>query len=168
MCHSVTIRIVTQDDIAAVQQVASESWCATYAGAIPDVDIEQFLATAYSDRSLATAISRLGDGFVIAERDEVVIGYAMAGLNRDGEPELYAIYVVPTQHGTGAGQMLWNAARDALCGQGQTRMCCWVLASNVRARRFYERQGAIMTEEREFAVGATMIPEARYCVMLNE
>ncbi|MDQ3549666.1 MAG: GNAT family N-acetyltransferase [Chloroflexota bacterium] len=168
MCQQVTIRIAVRADIEAVQHVASETWRATYAGAIPDVDINLFLDSAYSDRSLAAAVNRLGDGFVVAERQDNVIGYAMAGPNRDGEPELYAIYVLPEQHGTGAGQILWDAARSVLSRQGQTRMCCWVLASNVRARRFYERQGAILAEAREFAVGATMIREARYCVMLSE
>jgi hypothetical protein len=46
-------------------------------------------------------------------------------------------------------------------------MCCWVASSNVCARRFYELQGAVMTEVREFPVGATMVHEARYCVALE-
>jgi hypothetical protein len=63
--------------------------------------------------------------------------------------------------------LLWNAARDELARQGYSRMCCWVLASNDRARRFYERQGAFLSEEREFAIGATMIREARYCLAIE-
>jgi hypothetical protein len=43
-----------------------------------------------------------------------------------------------------------------------------VLVSNVRARRFYERQGAFLAEEREFPIGATMIREARYCLSLSQ
>ena len=161
------IRPARQLDIRAVQHVAGVTWRATYAGQIPDADIDSFLDSAYSERSLTAAVGRLGDGFVVVEVDGVVIGYAIAGLNREGEPELDAIYVLPEHQGSGAGFRLWNAARDELVRQGFSRMCCWVLSSNVRARRFYERQGAFLSEEREFAVGATMILEARYCIAID-
>jgi ribosomal protein S18 acetylase RimI-like enzyme len=161
------IRPARLDDVPAVQHVAGVTWRATYSGKIPDADIDSFLDSAYSERNLTAAVGRLGDGFVVAEVDGVVIGYAMAGLNREGEPELDAIYVVPEHQGSGAGSRLWNAARDELTRQGQRRMCCWVLSSNDRARRFYERRSAFLSEEREFAIGATMIREARYCVALD-
>lgn len=167
MQPSVAVRAATHDDIAVIQRVARATWRATYAGKIPDADIEHFLDSAYSERSLIASVNRLGDGFVIAEFDGEAVGYAMAGLNRDGEPELLAIYVLPAQHGSGVGIALWNAAQVVLAGRGQSRMCCWVLESNSRARRFYERQGAIMTEEREVAIGATGIKEAHYCVAIS-
>lgn len=167
MRPDIVIRTALHEDIPAIQHVAGVAWRATYAGQIPDVDIEQFLSSAYGDRSLNAKVNQLSDGFVVSERGDAIIGYAMAGLNRDGEPELYAIYVLPEHHGSGAGYLLWNAATDALARQGQTRMCCWVLASNDRARKFYERQGAFLSEEREFAVGATMIREARYCLAIG-
>jgi ribosomal protein S18 acetylase RimI-like enzyme len=162
--QDILIRPARHDDLPAVRQVAGVVWRATYAGSIPDVDIEQFLASEYSERSMTAAVSRLGDGFVVAEAGAAIVGYTMAGVNREGEPELYAIYVLPEHHGRSVGHMLWNAAKDALDRHGHRRMCCWVLASNDRARRFYERQGAFFSEEREFPVGATMIREARYCL----
>lgn len=165
--NSLKIRTANLADIAAIQRVAGTTWRSTYAGQIPTDDIEQFLDSAYSLRSLTASISRLGDGFIVAESGGEVIGYVMAGLNRDGAPELYAIYVLEEHHGSGTGHVLWDAALAALARRGHDRMCCWVLASNVRARRFYERRGAILTEHREFAVGATTIHEARYCIALG-
>lgn len=167
MAHGPAIRRARHDDISSVRHVADITWRATYTGQIPDSDIEQFLDSAYSERSLTAAVSRLGEGFVVAEADGVVIGYAMAGPNREGEPELYAIYVLPDHHGSGAGYRLWNAVMDALARQDFSRMCCWVLSSNNRARHFYELQGAFLSEEREFAVGATMILEVRYCIAID-
>jgi ribosomal protein S18 acetylase RimI-like enzyme len=167
MTHGMVIRPARRADIPTVQHVAGVTWRATYAGQIADTDIASFLESAYCERSLTAAVSRLGDGFVVAEVDGVVIGYAMAGLNREGESELHAIYVLPEHQGSGAGPRLWNAARDELNRQGQRRMCCWVLSSNDRARRFYERRGAFLSEEREFTVGATMVREARYCIAID-
>ncbi|HEX5165436.1 MAG TPA: GNAT family N-acetyltransferase [Thermomicrobiales bacterium] len=168
MTASAMIRTASTGDIPAIRRVAQVTWRATYADQIAAEDIEQFLASAYSLPSLTTRLARFGDGFIVAALDRKVIGYAMAGLNRDGEPELYAIYVLPEHHGVGAGHLLWNAAKDVLVRQGYARMCCWVMSGNVGARRFYERQGAIMTEEREFPVGATMVREARYCAAIRD
>ncbi|HYI14458.1 MAG TPA: GNAT family N-acetyltransferase [Thermomicrobiales bacterium] len=167
MQHGVAVRTARSDDVPAVQRVAAVTWRATYAGQIPEADIAQFLESAYSERNLTAALSRLADGFIVAESDGVATGYAMAGLNREGEPELYALYVLPEHQGAGVGQALWDAAKAALAVQGYSRMCCWVLAGNDRARHFYERQGAFLSEEREFAIGTTMVREARYCVAIG-
>ncbi len=167
MQQEIAVRAARHDDIPAVQHVAAVTWRATYSGEISEADITQFLACAYSERSLTSALSRLSAGFVVAERAGQVIGYAMAGLNRDGEPELHAIYVLPEHHGRGVGRALWIAATDSLVRQGYTRLCCWVLAGNGPARRFYESHGAFLAEERGFAIGSTMVREARYCVNLG-
>lgn len=163
----VTIRPATHEDNAAIQHVARITWRATYASQIAQLDIEQFLDAAYSPRSLARKVDRLGDGFVVASLNGKVVGFAMAGLNRDGQPELFAIYVVPERQGIGAGKMLWDAAKDTLARLEQPRMCCWVLTTNDRARQFYERHGAFLAEERVVQVGASAIREARYCVTLS-
>ncbi len=164
----VDVRIATAADIAAVQSVAHDSWYATYSVAIHSIDIEQFLDHAYTRENMEAAVHRLGDGFIVAERTGGLVGYTMAGLNRDGVAELIALYVVPSQQGSGIGFALWNAAISALARRGYHRMCCWVLSSNANARRFYERQGAFMTDERDFVVGASPIREARYCVRIGE
>jgi ribosomal protein S18 acetylase RimI-like enzyme len=165
---NVEIRAANHDDIPAIQHVAAITWRATYAGQIDDADIAQFLDSAYSERNLTTHVSRLGNGFVVATIDGSVAGYAMAGLNRNSDAELFAIYVLPDYHGSSVGKRLWDAAVVELVRQDQPRMCCWVLASNIRARRFYERQGAFVAEEREFPIGATVVRETRYCLPLGQ
>lgn len=161
------IRPATFADVVAIQSVARQTWTDTYADAIAEDDIDQFLDSAYSVESIEAAIRRLGIGFVVAEREGEVAGYAMAGVNRDGEAELFALYVLPSQQGAGIGYALWNAAVSVIIQDGYRRMCCWVLVSNTRARRFYERQGAMMTEERTFVVGSSPVREVRYCFVIG-
>jgi ribosomal protein S18 acetylase RimI-like enzyme len=55
--------------------------------------------------------------------------------------EVYAIYVVSAWWSAGAGRALMNAALAALRADGYRRAVLWVLADNVRARRFYDRAG---------------------------
>jgi GNAT superfamily N-acetyltransferase len=168
MTADATIRTAGDGDIPAIQRIARATWRATYRDLISAEDIELFLSSAYSLPSLTAKLAQLGDGVIVAESDSVAIGYAMAGLDREGQPELYAIYVQPEYWGCGAGHLLWGAAKEVLVRQGHRRMCWWVASGNIRARRFYERRGAFMTEEREFPIGATMVPEARYCVAIGD
>jgi GNAT superfamily N-acetyltransferase len=84
---------------------------------------------------------------VLAEADGELVGFAVAGDNRDADApsptELYAIYVRAAWWGTGLGQQLWDAVRpEAACS-------LWVLEDNARARGFYARNGFVPDGARE-------------------
>jgi len=72
-------------------------------------------------------------GFVTtcAARDEDVPGYG----------EVAAIHVDPECWGQGVGQALLASARAFLLDSGCRRALRWVRVRNVRAERFYERDG---------------------------
>jgi GNAT superfamily N-acetyltransferase len=55
--------------------------------------------------------------------------------------EVYAIYVAPDWWSTGTGRLLMEAAVASLLSAGYRRAVLWVLDTNARARRFYERAG---------------------------
>ena len=78
-------------------------------------------------------------GNLLAEGPEGLIGFASAGPGRDNdvdtELELKALYVRASWWGTGVGYALFEEA------VGDRAAYLWVLASNERAIRFYERQG---------------------------
>ncbi len=104
---------------------------------------------------------------LVASTDDQVVGYAMAGPNREGVGELFALYVLPRWQGGGAGHLLWQHATSHLRQSGFTEMILWVLDSNERARRFYEHQGAIAWAERPFPIGSGTINEIGYRVSLG-
>ncbi len=77
-----------------------------------------------------------------------VLGFVATGPSREDPPaarvgELYALYVDPTCWSTGVGRALLASATSRLARSGVREALLWVLASNVRARRFYERAGWI-------------------------
>ena len=82
---------------------------------------------------------------LIAVDGSVIRGLASTCLCRDKDlanfGELIAIYVDPDHIGTGVGRLLMAAAREQLRRLGVTSAALWVLEGNVRARRFYERDG---------------------------
>jgi GNAT superfamily N-acetyltransferase len=77
-----------------------------------------------------------GAGAWVAEADGEIVGVAM----RTG-PELRALYVVPEAWGAGAAQALTEAVLAAVRADGHEEAVLWVVDENLRARRFYEREG---------------------------
>ena len=55
--------------------------------------------------------------------------------------EVRALYTRAAVWGTGVGRELWDAGVAHLADHGCTSGTLWVLDSNARARRFYERRG---------------------------
>lgn len=82
------------------------------------------------------SLERNNNGTWVAERDGRILGFSRSGPPRDGPPvrqlELWALYLLQAEHGTGAGQALLDAP------VAESPASLWVLASNPRARRFYE------------------------------
>ncbi len=87
---------------------------------------------------------------ILALEEERVVGFATVGPSRKEDPsgwgELYALYVDPDEWRRGIGTALLDAANRRLTDGGFRRACLWVLSNNVRARRFYERQGWVPTD----------------------
>ncbi|WP_346097267.1 GNAT family N-acetyltransferase [Streptomyces olivaceiscleroticus] len=166
------IRRMTEDDIEAVCAVRVRGWQWAYAGLVPQhfldgLDVEE---EAQRRRELFTkAPAEVVN--LVAERAGSVTGWAAVGPYRDETTgrrddalaELYALYVMPEQVGTGIGRALMTASLDLTRERGYPGMRLWVLEHNVRARRFYERAGfAPDGAEEAFELAGVLVPEVRY------
>jgi len=144
---AVAIRDATIDDARAIAQVHVRSWRWAYRGQIPD----EFLDRLSVAERESTWRDRLGSAArgprcVVAEEDDgAVVGFAAFGEPEDQAPpgagELLAIYLEEDVAGTGVGSRLLEHATRGLRDQGWALASLWVLGSNDRARRFYERAG---------------------------
>lgn len=76
---------------------------------------------------------------VVALVDGEVVGFSGSGPGRDNDKhaphELYFIYLLDAQHGTGIGQRLFDSVVDP----GASYL--WVAEDNPRAHSFYARNG---------------------------
>lgn len=92
----------------------------------------------------------------VCECDGNVIGF-IAMMVGEGATEVGAIFVESDSHGTGAGRMLMDKARD-LYGELELE----VFKENTVGRRFYEAYGFIPMSERFHEASGHMMLRLRY------
>jgi GNAT superfamily N-acetyltransferase len=101
-----------------------------------------------------------GAGAWVVEAGGEIVGVA----TRNG-PEVRALYVVPEAWGTGGGRALLDEVLAEIRAGGAMEATLWVVEGNVRARRFYEREGWEPTgETRETPLGPV---ELQYALQLR-
>jgi ribosomal protein S18 acetylase RimI-like enzyme len=145
----VEVRDATPDDPHAIATVHVRSWRAAYRGLLPDdvlaglpvPDLEQLWLDRLAARPPRTRT-------VVATIAGTIAGFAATGpplRPTDGDEstlgDLYTLYLDPVVWRRGIGTQLHTAALDRLRSCGFTHAGLWVLDSNERALRFYDRHG---------------------------
>jgi ribosomal protein S18 acetylase RimI-like enzyme len=160
----VRIRRAGPDDAMAIATVYVRSWKGAYPGLIPqpyldalsaDERVEDWRATL-----AASAWPRTGTIVLLGPADDAdgdaaegpVTGFVSFSPTRDDDleapgggvhtvGEILTFYLDPGAFGSGGADLLMSAALVALRGAHFATAMLWVLNTNARARRFYERRG---------------------------
>lgn len=89
-------------------------------------------------RRLAIAVHEMLDRIIVAELEGITVGWCSRARNRAYIPFLF---VTPEYQGNGIGSALLRRMESLLELEGEQRVLLETPADNVRAVRFYERQG---------------------------
>jgi len=94
------------EDADAIERVRTDTWRDAYRGLMPDSLLDGLGYDATRRRASMAALPP--DQFVlVAEDEDAVVGFCIGGRSHTPEErfrgEVYAIYVVPEQHGRGIG-----------------------------------------------------------------
>ena len=142
------IRDATRDDVIAIADLHAESWRSAYRGILSDVYLENHVhaerlgawerrfSTETGKRKfvMAAEIGNRLAGFVCVFPDEDAVWGSF----------LDNLHVAPHLTGQGIGRRLLSEAACRLLTSGSRGgMYFWVIAQNYKARRFYERAGAV-------------------------
>jgi ribosomal protein S18 acetylase RimI-like enzyme len=161
---TVVVRDAATEDTEAMGRVHVRAWQVAYRGAMPDAYLDGLDPTDRA-RMWRTGITERPENLpLVALRDGVIVGHAACGptTEPEGAGELYSINVDPLDWGSGAGRALLEEAERRLAAQHDVAVL-WVVPSNARARRFYERAGwSIDGAERTAEVLGVSVPEVRY------
>jgi ribosomal protein S18 acetylase RimI-like enzyme len=164
----IRVRAAQLDDCDAIARIQVTAWRETYRGMIPDSVIE-----GYSEEKRrrqwrqAIALGKSGPAvFVAIDANDAPIGFGAAGKARDpalkADAEIYAIYVVQSAHGQGAGRALLRALFAAMAARGHRSIGLWVFTGNAAARRFYERIGGVAGLRRDDTSEGWVCDETAY------
>jgi RimJ/RimL family protein N-acetyltransferase len=143
------IRAASTSDARRIAEVHVRSWRATYRGLVPDEYLDSLSVDqreAIWTRILQEVSLPSSGVFVIEDEDRVVVGFAAITPSRDADStpttgEVGAIYLLPEFWGAGYGWALLDRATESLREAEFSAATLWVLDSNERGRRFYERSG---------------------------
>ena len=144
------IRKVTQsDDFNAISRIYAQSWKAAYKGIVP----QQYLDELAEDRWAGADILKSSsyDVFVMIENGKY-IGTSSVCAARDehmkGWGEIASIYLLPEYFGKNLGKLLLDSSVSALLNKGYANVYLWVLERNTAARKFYEKNGFLLSADR--------------------
>ncbi|NBC35472.1 GNAT family N-acetyltransferase [Novosphingobium sp. FSY-8] len=159
------LRPARADDLAALADLKRATFVETFgptgfAIPYPAADLAAFLADAYGHARIAAEIADPAHGtWVVEDSDGALIAYAHVGPCklphadvREGDGELYQIYVLRRAQGLGLGRRLMDAAMAFLTAQGGA-IWIGVWSQNLPAQRFYAAYGFDRVGEYQFVVG---------------
>lgn len=139
----VTLRAARADDARAIAGVIVQAWRETYRGVVPDRILDDPGFRDARERfwtGVLTEEPYRANRIAVAERDARIVGVAMSGpvddAGSDWDLQLYVLYVVASELGSGAGPALF----DAVVGPDDA-VVLWVADPNPRAQAFYRAHG---------------------------
>ena len=135
------IRRAQTKDLTGIAAVQTESWRDAYSEVLPETYLAGRIA-----RDLEHHWKRIEiqpEDVVLVAEDETISGFIAIWCRPD--PFIDNLHVIPPQRSKQIGTTLLISAARLLIQQGHKTACLWVVESNIRAIRLYERLGGIST-----------------------
>ena len=141
------IRRAQPDDAQRIAEVHVRSWKVAFSGLLPQDYLDALCPEDRLGEWEKALASEAWPVVLVAEEQGALVGFATVGPTRDKDAdpttvgELYTLYLDPAVFGAGLGATLLEHAVVELESGGFAQATLWVLHTNARARRFYERHG---------------------------
>ena len=139
------LRPAEPEDANSVARVHVRSWQAAYRLLLPAGYLDNLSPEDRAQTYDFACRDPLKPQTIVSSEDELILGFATTMPSRESDlkdyGELCALYVDPDHWGRGVGVALVSAARANLFELGFRNAVLWILAGNLRANRFYQRDG---------------------------
>jgi ribosomal protein S18 acetylase RimI-like enzyme len=158
--EEIVIKQATLDDVALLQQIGRQTFFETFAPHNSEVNMTKYLQERFAlDRLTAELANPLSE-FYCAWLNGRVIGYlklnsgtAQTESQGDDAMEIERIYVLHEFHGKKVGQLLYEKVMEAAHAKQVHYVWLGVWEENVRAKRFYEKNGFVQFDTHIFRLG---------------
>ncbi|POY01245.1 GNAT family N-acetyltransferase [Mycobacterium kansasii] len=152
-----TVQITPTDpaDAAELAAVAAQTFPLACPPSVAPEHIASFLDANLSTTRFAEYLADPRRAILGARDQGRIIGYAMLvrGIDRDDSAELSKLYVLAEFHGMGVASALMGAALATAAEWSIHRVWLGVNQKNVRAQRFYFKNGFTVSGTRMFQLG---------------
>ena len=150
------IRHMTPDDAHAVAKLVDASWRRTYGPLMGEERAAMESAKKHQPEMILQSLSRPhAESFVAEDGQGDIVGHAHAIVVK-GVLWLDRLHVSPSHQGTGLAADLMHAV--IINYLGEPSISLEVIKDNERAVRFYEREGFVVTDERDACGGIGGVP----------
>lgn len=167
----ITVVDATSADLAELADVAARTFPLACPPTVPAGDITAFIGAHLSRAHFAGYLADPARIVLVAKDRARITGYAVlvAGTGYDDTvrqaaaeglvvshpaTELSKLYVLADQHGSGTAPLLMDSARRRAAAAGSKCLWLGVNQQNLRAQRFYLKQGFAVAGTRRFQLGA--------------
>jgi GNAT superfamily N-acetyltransferase len=168
------IRNAVPADIGALTELAATTYHETYdefldPGEIDDYIAEHFNATAFSMilRDAASTLMVAADAIHLVGYAQLRVSHPPACVTAPAPIELCRLYVRRDAIGRGHGAALMAAAHAEARRRGCKTIWLIIYPRNMRARKFYRKQGFGEVGTTEFAFGGRMYVDPILCVAVK-
>lgn len=139
------IRYADADDAKLLGEIHAQSWKVAYKGIVLD-EILNNITSDKRQKYFEKALSEKLEEDAIIFENEKAVGQITIGKCRDLDKndyygEVWGIYLLPEFWNKGIGTILINWGLDELKKRNYKMVTLWVLADNLKARKFYEKIG---------------------------
>lgn len=144
----------TTKDIPVIQQLAENTWWATYGSILSKEQLRYMLDLIYSTETLSGVMEDSSQQFILLKDDRGTQAFAAFGARKEnaGIYKLHKLYVLPDNQGKGYGRMLIDEVKSRMKNDGVS-----ILDLNVNrfnpAKTFYEKLGFKIIYEEDVPVG---------------
>ncbi|MFC9995605.1 GNAT family N-acetyltransferase [Nocardia sp. NPDC127526] len=170
MSSPVIIERATPADAETLSEVAAITFPLACPPETTPEDTAEFIANVLSPQRFTEYLTDPTRTVLKAVAEDKLIGYALLNAFAPTDPDVIAalgaeldnlievskVYVLPDHHGGGVSAQLMTAALDAARAGGATGAWLGVNQKNVRAQRFYAKQGFTVAGTKTFLVGAQL------------
>ena len=143
-----------------LQVLGKQTFFETFASANTEANMRQYLETNFSVEKLKLELSDSDSEFHLAQLNTSFIGYlkinfnkAQTELKENHGLEIERIYVLKEYHGKQVGQILFNKAMEMAREKNMNYVWLGVWEKNLKAIRFYEKNGFAVFNTHVFKVG---------------
>jgi len=155
--------VVSKVDINGAEtllSIAKETFFETFADSNTEEDMKKYLEENFTNAKIEEELSNPESLFHIAFEGNTAIGYlkvnfgtAQTELQDESSLEIERIYVKSDYHGKKVGQLLYEKALEVAEGFNKASVWLGVWEENLKAIRFYEKNGFVAFDKHIFKMG---------------